>query len=82
MTPRLLLLALMLLAAPAVGIGQTFTPQSPAGLSVTFTTEASWDTPDWTFFHAASSKRSCLAIGEPFRLRDRADTGVRPYGVR
>jgi hypothetical protein len=39
MTRHLLLLALLLLAAPARGTGQTFTPQSPAGLSVSFTTE-------------------------------------------
>jgi hypothetical protein len=39
MTRRLFLLALLLLAAPARSTGQTFTPQSPAGLSVSFTTE-------------------------------------------
>ncbi len=36
---RLLLLGFLLGAAPASTCGQTFTPQSPVGLSVTFTTE-------------------------------------------
>ena len=39
MTRRLLLLGLFLPFAPLVGNAQTFTPQSPSGLSVTFTTE-------------------------------------------
>ena len=39
MTRRLLLLGVLLAASPASAFGQTFTPQSPAGLSVTFSTE-------------------------------------------
>jgi hypothetical protein len=39
MTRVLLLLGLLLSVAPPVAIGQVYTPQSPAGLSVTFTTE-------------------------------------------
>jgi hypothetical protein len=39
MTRRLLLLGLMLPFAPVVSYAQTFTPQSPQGLSVSFTTE-------------------------------------------
>ena len=39
MTRRLLLVGLLLGAVPAVVPAQTYTPQSPAGLSVTFTTE-------------------------------------------
>jgi len=39
MTRRSLLLALALGAAARPVLGQTFTPQSPAGLSVSFTTE-------------------------------------------
>ena len=39
MTRHVLLLALLLGAAPAAAFGQTFTPQSPVGLTVTFTTE-------------------------------------------
>jgi len=58
MTPRLLLLALMLLAAPAVGIGQTFTPQSPAGLSVTFTTERAGGTRVLVFGEVRNSNTS------------------------
>src|SRR5207248_1262898 len=42
-TPRLLVLSAVLLFAPMVGLSgggaETFTPQSPAGLNVTFTTE-------------------------------------------
>ena len=39
MTRHLLLVALLLGAAPVPAVGQTFTPQSPMGLTVTFTTE-------------------------------------------
>ena len=39
MTRHRLLLGLLLGAAPAAAFGKTMTPQSPAGLSVTFTTE-------------------------------------------
>ena len=39
MTRHLLLLGLLLAAAPMAALGQTFTPQSPVGLTVTFTTE-------------------------------------------
>ena len=39
MTRHLLLLGLLLATAPASALGQTFTPQSPSGLTVTFTTE-------------------------------------------
>jgi hypothetical protein len=39
MTRRLVLLGIVLTAAASAASGQTFTPQSPAGLSVTFTTE-------------------------------------------
>jgi hypothetical protein len=39
MTARLLLLGLVLGMLAGVASGQTFTPQSPAGLGVTFTTE-------------------------------------------
>jgi hypothetical protein len=39
MTRRLLLIGLLLAALPALTLAQTFTPQSPIGLSVTFTTE-------------------------------------------
>jgi len=39
MTRRLLLLGLFLPFVPVVSNAQTFTPQSPSGLSVTFTTE-------------------------------------------
>jgi hypothetical protein len=39
MTARLLLLGIVLGTLASVASGQTFTPQSPAGLGVTFTTE-------------------------------------------
>ena len=42
MTPRLLVLFALLLAAPVASLragGETFTPQSASGLNVTFTTE-------------------------------------------
>jgi len=39
MNRRALLRAIVLALAPAAAAGQTFTPQSPSGLSVTFTTE-------------------------------------------
>ena len=39
MSRRLVLLALVLAAVAPAAFGQTFTPQSPAGLSVSFTSE-------------------------------------------
>ncbi|HXJ82707.1 MAG TPA: FxLYD domain-containing protein [Candidatus Methylomirabilis sp.] len=39
MTRRLLLLGLLFALAPSALFAQTYTPQSPAGLSVSFTTE-------------------------------------------
>src|SRR5512143_511794 len=39
MTRRLLLLGFLVVLAPSAALAQTFTPQSPAGLSVSFTTE-------------------------------------------
>ena len=39
MTRRLLLLGLFLTIVPVLGYAQTFTPQSPSGLNITFTTE-------------------------------------------
>ena len=39
MTRRRLLIGLLLAALPAPALAQTFTPQSPIGLTVTFTTE-------------------------------------------
>ena len=39
MTRFLILLGFLLVVAPLAALGQTYTPQSPAGLSVTFTTE-------------------------------------------
>ena len=39
MTRRLLLIGLLFGGLPAITLAQTFTPQSPIGLSVTFTTE-------------------------------------------
>lgn len=58
MTPRLLLLGVMLLAAPAIGVGQTFTPQSPAGLSVSFTTERGGGTRVLVFGEVRNSNTS------------------------
>ncbi len=58
MTRRLLLLGFLLFAAPAVGIGQTFTPQSPAGLSVTFTTERAGGTRVLVFGEVRNSNTS------------------------
>src|SRR5881409_608367 len=58
MTRRLLLLGLLLVAAPAVSIGQTFTPQSPAGLSVTFTTERAGGTRVLVFGEVRNSNTS------------------------
>jgi hypothetical protein len=39
MTRRLLLLGFLLVLPPSAALAQTYTPQSPAGLSVSFTTE-------------------------------------------
>jgi len=58
MTRRLLLLGLLLVAAPVVSIGQTFTPQSPAGLSVTFTTERAGGTRVLVFGEVRNSNTS------------------------
>jgi hypothetical protein len=58
MTRRLLLLGLLLVAAPADGAAQTFTPQSPAGLSVTFTTERAGGTRVLVFGEVRNSNPS------------------------
>jgi hypothetical protein len=58
MTRFLRLLGLMLVIAPSVAIGQTYTPQSPAGLSVTFTTERAGGTRVLVFGEVRNSNPS------------------------
>src|SRR6266511_2885777 len=58
MTRHLILLGFLVLAAPTDSIGQTFTPQSPAGLSVTFTTERAGGTRVLVFGEVRNSNTS------------------------
>ena len=61
MTPRLLVLSAVLLVASMVSLGagaETFTPQSPAGLNVTFTTEKGGGTRVLVFGEVRNSTNS------------------------
>src|SRR5437867_4097174 len=74
MTRRLLVLCFVLVAAPAVSLGQTFTPHSPAGLSVTFTTERAGGTRVLVFGELRNSNASPAQHVVPVdeRLHERA----------
>jgi len=58
MIRHLLLLAFLLAAAPPATLAQTYTPQSPAGLSVTFTTERAGGTRVLVFGEVRNSSPS------------------------
>ena len=58
MTPRLLLLGFLLVLVPSAPLAQTYTPQSPAGLSVTFTTERAGGTRVLVFGEVRNSNPS------------------------
>ena len=58
MTRRLVLLGFLLVVAPSVPFAQTYTPQSPAGLSVTFTTERAGGTRVLVFGEVRNSNPS------------------------
>jgi hypothetical protein len=58
MTRRLLLLGFLLVLAPSAPSAQTYTPQSPAGLSVTFTTERAGGTRVLVFGEVRNSNPS------------------------
>src|SRR5262249_13649455 len=58
MNRLLRLLGLMLIVAPSATLAQTYTPQSPAGLSVTFTTERAGGTRVLVFGEVRNSNPS------------------------
>jgi hypothetical protein len=58
MTRRLLLLGLLLVLTPSAPLAQTYTPQSPAGLSLTFTTERAGGTRILVFGEVRNSNPS------------------------
>ena len=58
MTRRLLLLGFLVVLAPWAALAQTYTPQSPAGLSVTFTTERAGGTRVLVFGEVRNSNTS------------------------
>jgi hypothetical protein len=58
MTRRLLLLGFLLVLPPSAALAQTYTPQSPAGLSVTFTTERAGGTRVLVFGEVRNSNPS------------------------
>lgn len=85
MTRRLLLLALLLFAAPPRSTGQTFTPQSPAGLSVSFTTERAGGTRVLVFGEVrnanASPAQHVVVVAEGLDESGRVVSRARGYVV-
>ena len=58
MTRFLVLLGFLLVVAPSAALAQTYTPQSPAGLTVTFTTERAGGTRVLVFGEVRNSNPS------------------------
>ncbi len=85
MSRRLLLLAVLLVAAPAQSRGQTFTPQSPAGLSVSFTTERAGGTRVLIFGEVRNSNPSpaqhLVVVAEGLDENGRVVSRARGYVV-